>query len=188
MRTVLIDWIVSVHHKFRLLPETLFLCVYVIDMYLSRYDAERKELQLIGVTALFIASKYEEVWPPEAKDFIYIMDRSYKHQNMLDMELKILDLIDYRISVPTAFHFYNRFVIVLDVSKSVSMLGLYYLERTLQEYCFVGILPSLVAASSLCLALNQPAIYENDSLPCLMPGVVRAVCIKSISVCSHFCI
>ena len=77
MRAILVDWIIEVHLKFKLLPETLFITVNLIDRYLSMINIKRNNLQLVGVTAMFIASKYEEIYAPEVKDFVYITDYAY---------------------------------------------------------------------------------------------------------------
>ena len=65
MRAILADWIIEVHHKFELMPETLYLTMYIIDQYLSLQPLLRRELQLVGVSAMLIACKYEEIWAPE---------------------------------------------------------------------------------------------------------------------------
>lgn len=77
MRAILVDWIIEVHLKFKLLPETLFVTVNLIDRYLSLVSVKRNNLQLVGVTAMFIASKYEEIYAPEVRDFVYITDNAY---------------------------------------------------------------------------------------------------------------
>jgi hypothetical protein len=77
MRSILVDWLVEVHLKFKLVPETLYLTVNVIDRYLAKTEVSRPKLQLVGVTALLIASKYEEIYPPELRDLVYICDRAY---------------------------------------------------------------------------------------------------------------
>jgi hypothetical protein len=59
MRASLIDWLIDVHHKFKLLPETLFKTIILIDRYLAAAQTTSKKLQLVGTTALFIACKYE---------------------------------------------------------------------------------------------------------------------------------
>jgi hypothetical protein len=59
MRAILIDWLIDVHLKFKLLPETLYITVGIIDRYLSLHTVARSKLQLVGITALFVASKYE---------------------------------------------------------------------------------------------------------------------------------
>jgi cyclin B len=90
MRSILIDWLVDVHHKFKLLQETLFLTVNLIDRYLTSHQVLRSKLQLVGVAAMFIASKYEEIYAPELKDFVYVCDKAYAKEEILDMESKIL--------------------------------------------------------------------------------------------------
>ncbi len=86
MRAILIDWLVEVHLKFKLVPETLYLTVNLIDRYLEKVDVMREKLQLVGVTAMLIASKYEEIYAPEVQDFVYITDKAYSKQEILDCE------------------------------------------------------------------------------------------------------
>ena len=77
MREILVDWLIEVHLKFKLLPETLYLTVNLIDRYLEKQNVLRNKLQLVGVTAMLIASKYEEISPPIVTDFVYITDNAY---------------------------------------------------------------------------------------------------------------
>jgi hypothetical protein len=77
MRSVLIDWLVEVHLKFRLVPETLFMTVRLIDKVLEKKQIARQQFQLLGVTALFISSKMQEIQLPDILNFIYITDNSY---------------------------------------------------------------------------------------------------------------
>lgn len=65
MRAILGDWLIEVHHKFELMPETLYLTFHIIDRYLSMEQVRRRELQLVGVGSMLIASKYEEIWAPQ---------------------------------------------------------------------------------------------------------------------------
>lgn len=83
MRAILVDWLIEVHYKFKLLPETLFLTTNLIDRYLERQPIHRTKLQLIGVTSMLIASKYEEIYAPEVKDFVYITDKAYLKEEIL---------------------------------------------------------------------------------------------------------
>ena len=68
-------WFVIVFPQ--LMPETLYLTCNIIDRYLSIRNVSRKRLQLVGVTSMLIASKYEEIWAPEVNDFVYISDKAY---------------------------------------------------------------------------------------------------------------
>ena len=82
MRAILVDWIVEVHQKFHLVPETLYLTVNIIDRYLSMVVVERKLLQLVGVTALLLACKYEEIYPMSLDDLVYICDSAYTRNDV----------------------------------------------------------------------------------------------------------
>lgn len=86
MRAILIDWLIEVHLKFKLLPETLFLTINLIDRYLEKQIIPRTKLQLIGVTSMLISSKYEEIYAPEVRDFVYITDKAYTKEEILAME------------------------------------------------------------------------------------------------------
>ena len=86
MRAILVDWIIEVHLKFKLLPETLFLTVGLIDRFLELEQIQRSSLQLVGVTAMLIASKYEEIYAPEVRDFVYITDNAYTRDQIFAME------------------------------------------------------------------------------------------------------
>jgi len=86
MREILVDWLVEVHLKFKLLQETLYLTVNIIDRFLEKENVMRNKLQLVGVTAMLIASKYEEIYPPIVTDFVYITDNAYSKKEILEME------------------------------------------------------------------------------------------------------
>lgn len=86
MRGILVDWIIEVHLRFKLLPETLFLTVNLIDRFLEKTEIMRTRLQLVAVSALLIASKYEEIYVPELKDFVFISDNAYTKEEIIDME------------------------------------------------------------------------------------------------------
>ena len=90
MRAILIDWLVEVHLKFKLVPESLYLTVNLIDRYLEKEQVNRQKLQLVGVTAMLIACKYEEIYPPIVKDFVYITDNAYTKEEILQQERKML--------------------------------------------------------------------------------------------------
>jgi hypothetical protein len=172
MRSILVDWLVEVHTKFRLIPETLYLCVNIIDRYLSQVETVRKRLQLVGITAMLIASKYEEIYPPEIRDCVCITDNAYSRQDILAMEASILRILEFKISAPTAYPFCNRYLQILDiVSPTIKAAACYYLERTLQESEFLPFRPSLVAAAAVCLALNHPATRIDGHAARVFPVV-----------------
>jgi cyclin B len=109
IRAVLVDWMVSAHARFNLLPETLYIAVGLVDRYLSRKTVIRQQLQLVGVSAMLIAAKYEEIYPPEVKDFVYVTDRAYTKDQILKMEADILTTLDFAVTWPTAWRFLERY-------------------------------------------------------------------------------
>ena len=78
MRGILIDWLVEVAEEYRLEAETLYLAVNYIDRFLSHVPVNRSKLQLVGVTCMLVAAKYEEIHPPAVAEFVYISDNTYK--------------------------------------------------------------------------------------------------------------
>jgi len=161
LTTVYIYIIPSNQPQFRLVPETLYLCVNLIDRYCHLVDIKRSELQLVGVTALLIACKYEEIYPPEVRDCVYITDRAYLRQQVLDMEQDILSKLEFRITVPTAYPFLCRYLDLVDAPRIVRHAASFYMERTLQEHDLLHYRPSLVATSAVILAMRNPSILRR---------------------------
>jgi len=105
MRAILIDWLVDVHLKFNLVNETLFLTVNLIDRYLEQKEVSRQKLQLVGITSMFIASKYEEIYPPDLRDFVYVTDKAYTKKEILKMESDILKELNFNVTVSSPYLF-----------------------------------------------------------------------------------
>jgi len=152
MRAILVDWIIEVHLKFKLLPETLFLAVNLMDRFLEKVQIGRHNLQLVGVTAMLIASKFEEIYSPTIKDFVYITDDAYTKQNIFDMEEQMLRVLEFNIAVPTPYRFLERFAKVEGANSVMFNLARYLIELPLIEQRMLKYQPSLLAASALYLA------------------------------------
>lgn len=116
MRAILVDWLIEVHHKFKLLPETLFLTINLIDRYLEKQTIIRTKLQLVGVTAMLIASKYEEIYAPEVRDFVYITDKAYSKEEILQQEFNLLTSLSFNVCTPSSYRFLERFSKVANAS------------------------------------------------------------------------
>lgn len=172
MRCILVDWLVDVHKKLRLLPDTLYLTVSIFDRYLGKVETKRKKLQLVASAAALISSKYEEIYAPEVRDLVYMTDQAYAPQDFLDMEADILRELDFKITVPTALPFLQRFLFITGASPTTKFAAAYYTERVLLEYDFVDRRPSIVAAAAVCLALNHKEIRDADGLFGDLPGIV----------------
>ena len=68
----------------------------------------RRELQLVGLTAMLIAAKFEETWAPEINDFVYMSDKAYTSKDVLAMECRMLQKLDYKLGRPLPLHFLRR--------------------------------------------------------------------------------
>jgi len=156
MRTVLVDWLIQVHSQFNLLQETLYLTVAILDRFLqdSACKIERKQLQLVGVAAMFIASKYEEMYAPEIGDFVYITDRAYTEPQIREMEMKILSTLSFDLGRPLPLHFLRRNSKAGNVDALTHTLAKYAMELTLVDYKMAHIKPSVIAAAALALSLK----------------------------------
>jgi len=213
MRSILVDWLVEVHGKFRLVPECLYLAVNIIDRYLTEVDVDKETLQLVGIVSLLvsyvyellglccfatgclsptvvsltafsetfcsvpirkIAAKYEEIYPPEVKDCVYLTARAYTKQDVLDMEMDILEVLQFKLAVATGYPFLCRFIQITNASTTMEKAAKYYLERTLQEHDSLDYRPSVLAAGALCLAINYPEIRDVDGYAD-QPGIVSLI-------------
>jgi len=166
MRSILVDWLVEVHLKFKLVPETLYLTVNLIDRYVQRKEVSRPKLQLVGVTCLLIASKYEEIYPPELRDLVYICDRAYSRTEIIEMEENVLKTLEYRITIPSAHAFLVRYLKAAHADKKIVQLSCYILDGTLQSYSLLHYLPSQLAAAAVFIA--RRCVGRNSWSPTLL--------------------
>merc|ERR1712236_10494 len=155
MRAVLVDWLVEVQIQFKLLQETLFLTVDTIDRYLNidGKNVHRSRLQLVGVAAMFLVSKIEEVYAPAISDFVYITDNAYTESEIRNMELKIIRALEFDLCQPVSLNFLRRYSKAGDVDVLQHSLAKYVLETSLLDYNLVSVPGSLLASGSLCLSL-----------------------------------
>ncbi|PLB51133.1 G2/mitotic-specific cyclin [Aspergillus steynii IBT 23096] len=152
MRSVLMDWLVQVHHRFGLLPETLFLCVNYIDRFLSCKIVSLGKLQLVGATAIFIAAKYEEINCPSVGEIVYMVDGGYTADEILKAERFMLSMLQFELGWPGPMSFLRKVSKADDYDLETRTLAKYFLEITIMDERFVGSPPSFVAAGAHCLA------------------------------------
>ena len=155
MRHILIDWLVQVHSRFSLLQETLFLTVAILDRYLQlSLSTSKEDLQLVGVTAMFIATKYEEIYSSEIGDYVYITDKAYTKQQIRRMEISILRKLNYYVSFPLPLHFLRRNSKAGQVDGLQHTLAKYLMELCIADYNLCHYKASEIAAAALCLTIK----------------------------------
>lgn len=152
MRSVLMDWLVQVHHRFSLLPETLFLAVNYVDRFLSSKVVSLGKLQLVGATAIFLAAKYEEINCPSVQEIVYMVDGGYTVDEILKAERFMLSMLQFELGWPGPMSFLRRISKADDYDLESRTLAKYFLEITVMDERFVGCVPSFTAAAAHCLA------------------------------------
>ncbi|SMR47666.1 unnamed protein product [Zymoseptoria tritici ST99CH_3D1] len=152
MRGVLMDWVVQVHQRFNLLPETLFLTVNYIDRFLSVKIVSLGKLQLVGATAIFLAAKYEEVNCPTIQEIIYMVDNGYSAEELIKAERFMLSMLQFELGWPGPMSFLRRISKADDYDLETRTLSKYFLEVTIMDERFVGVKPSFLAAGAHCMA------------------------------------
>ena len=182
MRAVLIDWLSEVHLKFKLVPETLFLTVNLIDKFLSKQIISKNHLQLLGVGALLIACKYEEIYCPDLNDFVYITDKAYSKEEIILMEQNILKTLNYEIMHPSILKFYDLISVNFAFSETEYFLGKYFLEMFLLDYRINKYQNSLIACSVvyLVMKINKYEDYRIINSYTLAPEKDLKNCAKEI--------
>ncbi|XP_016338534.1 cyclin-A1 isoform X1 [Sinocyclocheilus anshuiensis] len=165
MRIILVDWLVEVGEEYKLCCETLYLAVNYLDRFLSCMSVLRGKLQLVGTAAILLAAKYEEVYPPEVDEFVYITDDTYTKKQLLQMEQHLLRVLAFDMTAPTVHQFLMQYTLEEHICASTVNLALYLSELSLLEVDpFVQYLPSKTAAAAYCLAnytLNGVLWPEN---------------------------
>jgi len=153
MRSILIDWLIEVGEEYKLQTETLFLAVNYIDRFLSYMSVQRAKLQLVGTACMFIAAKYEEIYPPDVTEFCYITDDTYTKRQVLRMEQLVLGVLNFECAPPTAHWFVNHIAGLAGCTQKATFLSQYLTELTLIDgEAFMPFSPSIVACASVALS------------------------------------
>ncbi|XP_062503793.1 G2/mitotic-specific cyclin-B-like [Corticium candelabrum] len=179
MRTILLDWLVSVQVRFKLLQETYQLCVDLIDRFLQTAVVVKDKFQLLGVTCMHVAAKFEEIYPPKIEDYVYVTDNTYSAQEIREQEILILKSLHYRISRPLTIQFLRQLSAEGDADVVEHNMAKFLLDVSIMDHMVASCLPSQRAAAALLLAVRiltkdgrvqSLRIDKALSLFCLVPS------------------
>ena len=98
---------------------------------------------------MLLASKYEEIWAPEVRDFVYISDKAYTREQILSMEKDMLNQLGFHLTVPTPYQFMSRFFKAANADKQFQLLASFIVESSLPDYSMLKYPGSLLAASAV---------------------------------------
>jgi hypothetical protein len=147
MRQTLVDWLLQVHLRYHMLPETIWIAVNIIDRFLTKRVVSIAKLQLVGITAIFIASKYEEILAPGVDEFVFLTQGVYTREEILKGERIILQTLDFRVSQYCSPYSWMRKISKADdYDIQTRTLSKFLTEVTLLDNRFLRAKPSLIAA------------------------------------------
>ena len=147
MRSILIDWIIDVHYKFGFMDETLFMTILIIDRYISTKYISKIRFQLLGITAMLIACKHEEINLPKIDDFIYITDNAYTKDEVFEMENDILHIFNFELLYPSPIKFYECLSLKFNFNKKQYLMGKYLMESFLIDLKWINYRPSIISCA-----------------------------------------
>ncbi|KAJ2507203.1 B-type cyclin, partial [Coemansia sp. RSA 2052] len=153
-RAVLVEWIVQVHERFDLLPESLYLAVNCVDRFLSAKEIAVSKLQLVGAVCLLLASKYEEIHVPSVKDIEFMVEGNYKAAEILQAERYVLRMLGFDMGWPGPLSFLRRISKADTYDPTTRTLAKYLMEVTLMDERFIAVPCSKVAAIAHYLAMR----------------------------------
>ena len=171
MRAIVVNWMIEVHDRFKLLPDTLFLSVIIFDRYMSIIKNIKKErLQLIGVTSLLIACKYEEIFSPEVRDFVCILDRTYEKEDLMEQENLMLKVLKFEVTFPTSLRYFEILRVEFGIDEKYYNYGYYLLELCLIDCRFSRYMQAVIA-TTVCFFLLK--IYYKMSFKQFMGKYIK---------------
>ncbi|KAM6301596.1 G2/mitotic-specific cyclin-B1 [Podargus strigoides] len=157
----------------------------------------RRNLQMVGVIAMFIASKYEEILHPDIVAFIYATDHTYTRSQICVMEMKILQALDFSLGHPLPPHFLRRASKIAEMDLEQHILAKYLMELSSVDYDMVHFPPSQTAAAASCLALKllsgckwtttlqyYTSYTESDLLP-VMQHMAKNIILVNEGITKH---
>ncbi|KAJ2159390.1 G2/mitotic-specific cyclin [Coemansia sp. RSA 552] len=152
MRRVLVNWMVQAHYQLRMLPETLFLAVNLVDRFLSKRQVSLPKVQLVGLTGLLVACKYEEMATPHVQDFAYLAGNCYSVDEIMNAEVFMLRVLDFDLSFPSPLTFLRRVSKAEAYDVQTRTVAKYLMEICLVDNRLMSFPPSHIAAAGICLA------------------------------------
>ena len=161
MRIILIDWLFEVNNKLKFREETFYTTIYIIDAYLSKKFIQRKKFQLLGVTALYIATKLNEIFSGSVKDYVFMTDRAYNEIDIISMESDICKTLNFNFLVPHCLSFFQIFSkkIGFDKDSEEYQFGIFIIKNFLMNSKSFNYNYSIISIASCNLIVK---LFEKD--------------------------
>ncbi|XP_065833515.1 G2/mitotic-specific cyclin-B2-like [Oscarella lobularis] len=158
MRAILVNWLTTVHVHFKLLPETFQMAIDLLDRVLQVRPVSKDRFQLVGVTCVHVAAKYEEVYPPTIDDYAEITDNAYTIKDILREEVDVLKTLHYRVSRPLTITFLRQLSVESCANCIEHAMAKFVVDVAMMDATAATLLPSRRAAAALRLAEHMLAM------------------------------
>lgn len=170
-RAILVDWLSEVSQMYRLHRETYYVAMDCVDRFLAaEKDIRTEKLQLVGITALFLAAKVEETCPPKLAEFAYVTDRACSENDILVMEIRMLEALNWDLTPITPNAWVFLFLQMVNADRG-HMNDEFHMPE-FSAHCFVQIMRLLDLCTLDMGSLNYPysvlttsAIYHMAAKP-----------------------
>ena len=160
-RAIVIDWLVHIHYKFKLKEETLYLTINIMDRFTKTTSFNLNDYQLISICSLLIASKFEDIYPPEISDLIYASKNTYSKEQIIKTEYEILKKLNFNLLYNSSYKFLSYYYLTSQINNiKVLHLAQYILELSLLNLSSLKFKQSLRAASVFYMAIK--ILKENN--------------------------
>lgn len=176
----LVDGLVELHYKLRMKPQTLFLAISILNRYCTRRIVYQKHFHLVGCTALWIASKYEDKKSivPTLAMLKHMTNDYYPEKMFVMMESHILNTLDWSIFHCGVDSFLQVFLSEGATNPLLHSVSSYIAEITLYHHVFVGKDPLIISIaihllSTHLLGIDQELDFTKYASPEAMEEVYQ---------------
>lgn len=146
MRTIVVDWMIEVHRKFKMQTETLYTAVHIMDLYLTEKDLDKSNYQRLASAALLMASKCHERTVPRIEDLVYFAGTSFTADALRKMESTVFECVNWYTTPVLACNILERSLRVINADARTSMFCMFIMDSLLLDHDFIGVRPSFLAA------------------------------------------
>lgn len=160
MRSLLVDWVIATHEKLNLCDDTLHFSIFLIDRFLDGRAISMNKLQLVGITALFIASKIEEVVCPDLCSFVLLTDNGFSEIEIKKAEKYMLYSLEYDIRYVNPLYFLRRVSKANNYERKSRKMAKYFLELMALHQEFYKFKKSVTSTTAMYLARK---ICQSDT-------------------------
>lgn len=187
MRSLLVDWVINCHEQLRLSDDSLHLSIFIIDRFLSGRTVPPQKLQLVGLTSLVIAAKYEEVVCPDSSSFLLLVGNAFDGPELNKAEKYILYSLNYKIEFLNPLYFLRRSAKANHYEAKSRRMAKYFIELMMLHREFSPFTKSVLGATAMYLArkicqtdynknlfFHYAKITKEDLRPCF-DALVRVI-------------